>query len=321
MTTTSNGLSVVIVNYHSVDYVRRCVADFDSSWCRRLIIVDNSTAASETTALQELALGVPFIIITEPENVGFGTAANHGIDRALAEDPETPVWLLNPDTEPAPGAPSALLRRLERGSDDILSPTVITGHAGDRRIWFAGGTADRSTGNVTHANYLEPYRDDSEDGFAPTTFMCGAAPVFTPDAWKALGGFREDLFLYWEDAEISLRAQDLGLRMTIAADAVVWHAVGGTGEGSGQSRNFYYYSARNRVSIMVERHGLRVLLRPRSLVQLLKFSLRPVRRETHEPLIKMLLTVRGYGTGIRLGRLHTNGPARRDGTPDRETLA
>ncbi len=138
MTTTSDGLSVVIVNYHSVDYVRRCVADFDSSWCRRLIIVDNSTDASEITALRELALRVPFTIITEPENVGFGTAANHGIDRALADNPATPVWLLNPDTEPAPGAPSALLRRLELGSDDVLSPTVITGHAGDRRIWFAG---------------------------------------------------------------------------------------------------------------------------------------------------------------------------------------
>ncbi len=160
---------------------------------------------------------------------------------------------------------------------------------------------------MTHTNYLEPYQDAEADVSAPTTFMCGAAPVFTPDAWRALGGFREDLFLYWEDAELSLRAQDLGLRMTIAADAVVWHAVGGTGEGSGQSKNFYYYSARNRLKIMFGRGQGRRLLTPYGLMSLAKFALRPLRREKQDRLAKCALVVRGYVEGYRASR--------RDGPP------
>lgn len=295
-------LSVVIVNYHSVSFVRRCIESIEPSWCERLVIVDNSTDPHEADQIRRLHIPVPFHLIVEERNVGFGTAANHGIDQAFADSSGTPVWLLNPDTEPAPDAAAALLRRVATSEDDILSPAIITGPESDRRVWFTGGTADSQTGDVIHDDYLTPYQPlNSEARIATSTsFMCGAAAVFTPRAWMLLGGFREDLFLYWEDVELSLRAQDLELRMTIVRDAVVWHAVGGTADEAGQSKNFYYYSARNRLIVMLERGRGRAMLRPQILVNLAKLPLRAVRRESSAPFTKASMALWGYLAGITL---------------------
>lgn len=303
-------LSVVIVNYHSSDFVRRSTAAVDPTWCERVVLVDNSNDPVEAERLASIRLPVPTKIIIEPSNVGFGVGANHGIDFALGAAPNSSVWLLNPDTEPAAGAPESLVRRLSLGLDDIVSPLVLTGDSGDsgdERIWFAGGVADGRTGNVAHDDYLKPYDPTTIDEARPTTFMCGAAPVFTPEAWRRLRGFRDDLFLYWEDVELSLRAQDLGLRMTVIRDASVWHAVGGTSDETGQSRNFYYYSARNRVRVMIDRGSGLELLRPRGLKELAKFALRPLRCERSQRLRKTCLALTGYVVGAlstRLSRDH-----------------
>lgn len=299
-------LSLVIVNFHSSDFVRRSTATVDPEWCELVVLVDNSDDPAEAQRLAGIKLPVPTKVIVEPSNLGFGVGANHGIDFALGSNPDSPVWLLNPDTEPSEEAPKALLRRLALGIDDIVSPLVLTGEDGVERIWFSGGVVDQRTGNVAHDDYLDSYDPATVPDARPTSFMCGAAPVFTPGAWRRLRGFRDDLFLYWEDAELSLRAQDLGLCMTVIGDASVWHAVGGTSDEVGQSRNFYYYSARNRVRVMIERGNGSELLRPRGLIELTKFALRPFRRERSERPRKTILAVAGYFVGVTSARSRSN---------------
>jgi N-acetylglucosaminyl-diphospho-decaprenol L-rhamnosyltransferase len=295
-------LGLVVVNYNSSAYVERLVTSVSSSWCSRVVIVDNSDDEAEVARLTTLELEVPIEVIVETHNLGFGGAANHGIDAAFRSNPSDPVWLLNPDTSFALDTPEALIRRLELGLDDIVTPAVVTGTDDDLRIWFAGGSADRSTGNVIHDDYLEPYSLDDLPTARSTTFMCGAAPIFTASAWATLHGFRDDLFLYWEDAELSLRAQDAGLRMTVLNQgSPVWHAVGGTAEGTGQSDAFYFYSARNRFMVMTERQGVSWILRPKVWLELTKFALRPLRTERSSRFRKFSRALRGYIVAARIG--------------------
>ena len=293
-------LSLVIVNFHSFEYIQRCLASVDASWCSQVVLVDNSSDPLEADRLTSLVLPVTHKVIIEPDNLGFGAAANDGIRLALRDEPDHPVWLVNPDMTFPAETPIALIDRLSLGVDDILSPVIVSGEHHALQIWFAGGAVDQRTGDVVHDDYLSPYDRTEPPLTRSTSFMCGAAPVFTRDAWIQLGGFRDDLFLYWEDAELSLRAQDARLRMTVLGPAdPVWHAVGGTGQGSGQSEAFYYYSARNRVMIMRQRNGWSALARPRLLIQLIKFVLRPVRRERSQRVPKSLAALRGYFDGVR----------------------
>lgn len=299
-------LSIVVVNFHSVAYVEECLRSVDPSWCSRVIIVDNSADRDEEEKLSAILASVDKRLIIEPRNIGFGAAANDGIDLAFQLAPDSPVWLVNPDMTFERAVPEFLIERLQRGLDDILSPTVVTGPPDDLRVWFAGGSVDRETGDVVHDGYLTPYQAVSSTVVRDTSFMCGAAPVFSRASWTTLGGFRADLFLYWEDAELSLRAQDAGLRMTVVDGGTpVWHAVGATGGDVGQSEAFYYYSARNRVMIMLERHGWRRITEPKVLAQLAKFALRPLRRERTGRYGKFWAVLRGY-EAARRGRAETN---------------
>jgi GT2 family glycosyltransferase len=63
-------------------------------------------------------------------------------------------------------------------------------------------------------------------------------------AWQALGGFDEQIFLYWEDTELCWRAWLLGWRVLSDLEAYVYHARGGSGGGPGwdaeQTRNGLY---------------------------------------------------------------------------------
>lgn len=294
-------LSLVVVNYRSSDLVARCLEAVDPSWCSHVVIVDNSAEPGEAVRLEQIVLAVPRTLIVEESNLGFGTAANHGIDTAFRENRDSPVWLVNPDTTFPRQTAEALISRLELGLDDVLSPVVVTGELDDRRVWFAGGSADRETGAVVHDDYLSAYDHDAPPFARPTSFMCGAAPVFTPGAWATLGGFRDDLFLYWEDAELSLRAQDAGLRMTVIGRTAppVWHAVGGTSEGTGQSDAFYFYSARNRLMIMAERTSFFRAIRPAASWQMIKFALRPLRNERSARVHKSFQVLRGSISGLR----------------------
>ena len=62
------------------------------------------------------------------------------------------------------------------------------------------------------------------------SFVTGAAMMMHISTFELIGGFREDLFLYWEDVDLSLRAGRAGVRMELVPDARVWHAEGGSAE-------------------------------------------------------------------------------------------
>lgn len=286
-------MSVVIVNFMSAHLIERCLRGVAEDWCAGVVIVDNSADERQRRALAAMSPAVPLTIITSAANIGFGGAANIGIDRSLRDHPDDPVWLVNPDIEFEAEAARILLARIRLGLDDIVSPAIVTGPRDDLTVWFAGGVADSRTGDVRHDRYLEPYHRSSWPELSSTSFICGAAPVFTPRAWTELGGFRDDLFLYWEDVELSFRAQELGLALTIVHDALLWHAVGGSSDQNGQSDVFYFYSARNRLMIMRERRGFRALA-PVALAQMCAFFLRPIRNEREGKATKAMAVLRGY---------------------------
>ena len=89
------------------------------------------------------------------------------------------------------------------------------------------------------------------DGSEPfeADYLTGAAPMFSGAAWRALGGFDERFFMYWEDVELSIRARRKGISLWVVPTARVTHDVGGSGrgiDGVGKSVHYYYYMSRNR---------------------------------------------------------------------------
>ena len=263
---------VVIVNWRQAELtiraassIREQLGDGD-----RLVVVDNASGDGSTERLRREGLTV----VESSENRGFGAGVNLG---ALGMEEEVLV-LLNNDAVAEAGFLEALLAAL---SDP---PSAVAPAAATARILLAGrwtpaapGRPDalvsprtgrwtrlddqaaargegevlvNSTGNLVDASgngYDRDWLVPAEREHSPSEVfgLCGGACAIRREAWQALGGFREDLFMYYEDTDLSWRLRERGWRVLYVREAVARHdhaSSSGT-----ESPMFIRVNARNRI--------------------------------------------------------------------------
>ncbi|SNT40603.1 glycosyltransferase family 2 protein [Rhodococcoides kyotonense] len=281
-------IHIVIVNYFSSDYVFRLLDSIDRSSFGSICIVDNSVASHEYDALVAASAGLDAQLVSTSENLGFGPAVNLGISSIVVLHSDY-IWILNPDTLPAPGSAAKLVSSMKSQGADLGSPLVTTGIDGSD-VWFGGGEFDFARGRTQHFSGRAP-------GVFEVNFLTGAALMVSGKAWASLGGFRDDLFMYWEDADLSLRAAKEGYKLIVEPSAVVWHAVGATSSEDGRSELFYYYMQRNRIVVLAEQFGLSYCMHPRRILESVIMAGRAV-RERRRKLAKLVAAVRGHLAGV-----------------------
>jgi GT2 family glycosyltransferase len=170
-----------------------------------------------------------------------------------------------------------------------VSPVIVTGD-GDE-IWFGGGHFDLRRGRTSHWDFRPSSLVDCD-------FLTAAAVMVSVSAWRKLGGFREDLFMYWEDADLCLRARALGIRMAVDPSIPIWHAVGATTSSEGKSALYYYYMERNRMLVLCDTYGRKYLLSVGIMLETLRVLSRAI-REPVGRIRKSNAAVRGIRDGIR----------------------
>jgi N-acetylglucosaminyl-diphospho-decaprenol L-rhamnosyltransferase len=227
----------------------------------RIVVVDNASEQADRENLERVTGADDRIdIVLSEENRGFAAAANLGV-RNLAPDDEDVVVLLNPDTRVLDGALTALAGALAGGTFDVVSPVIYTDEAEQSIVWFAGGHLDLRRGESIHLGYGRTAPVEQPD--AAITFVTGAAPATTGRTWRELGGFREDLFLYWEDVDLSLRATACGKRLGVVGarpSGTRWAARGIPRVRASRSTTTCSYMQRNRIIVLRPIVGLRRLL-------------------------------------------------------------
>ncbi|MBM7241660.1 glycosyltransferase [Rhodococcus fascians] len=290
-----DSVHVVIVTFNCFEFLKRCLQSLDSELIKSIVVVDNSSSAAERgkiASLGETDSRVSVFAMTT--NLGFGAGVNRGLDilEATADDY---VWVLNPDTEVEDGCVENLVGFVGQGRADIASPVVLTGQQRDQ-IWFGGGSVDFAKFRTSHhqigqnASLIEVMEESD--------FLSGSALFAKLSTWRALNGFREDFFLYWEDADLAIRAVKMGLRLAVAPDSAIWHAVGGTSGAKGKSAIYYFHMQRNRIFLAKECMGML------SKSSIYEFPLETARicaralREDEQRLSKLKESIRGVCVGL-----------------------
>lgn len=114
-----------------------------------------------------------------------------------------------------------------------------------------------SSGNGYDRDWLVP----AEQEHSPSQVfgLCGGACAIRREAWQALGGFREDLFMYYEDTDLSWRLHERGWRVIYAREAVVHHD---HASSSGTSSSmFIQVNTRNRILVAAAHSPAPVVLK------------------------------------------------------------
>ena len=172
------------------------------------ILVDN---ASKDDALVSVEREFPAVqIIRNNENVGFSRAVNQGVERALKAQ-ITHVWLFNPDARARSGALTELISLSRHSPKTLLSPVIFNQ---DGSVWFSGGSISFWRMRAIHQNSFPEKEQD---------FLTGCALFIPREAFECIGNLDEQFFLYYEDADYSIRARKAGFKLFVARKSFVDH--------------------------------------------------------------------------------------------------
>ena len=229
-------LSILIVNWNSKDYVRKCLGSLESCVTIRhqVIVVDG---ASFDGCGEMIAKEFPSVeFVQSPENVGFGRCNNLGAARAGGEY----LLILNPDTEVTPGALEALLEVAEGGSgvglvgarllntDGSLQTSCVQAlptplnRALDSDFLRRRFPRSRLWGTYAAFSAWEP---------VPVEAVSGACMLIHRETFASVGGFCPDYFMYAEDMHLCWDVAKLGKRIVYQPASAIIHHGGGASSG------------------------------------------------------------------------------------------
>ena len=212
-------IAVAVVSHGTRDLLARCL---DSLAGEEVWVVDNASTDGSADMVRERFPAVH--LIAGQENLGYGRAANLALGRSGAS------WLVaaNADVAVRPGALRALVGAA-RGGDGVLAPRLVRPDGSTQHSIHRFPTVPLAVAHAVGApglgdRLLLDGRTDL-DRERRVDWAHGALLAVRREAWEALGGFDERLWLYAEDLDLCWRARRVGWATRYVPTAVVEHAV------------------------------------------------------------------------------------------------
>lgn len=230
---TSPRVALVVLNWNGWRDTVSCLASLRDvrSPGSQLIVVDNGSTDDSVPRLTDWIERHPpghgwrpTLLLRNEANLGFAAGNNVGFRHALAQ--EFPyVGCLNNDTLVTPDFLPRLVATLEARPDLAgVSPKIRLRDRRDR-LFYAGGAFRMWRAGACYVGYG---RTDGPGwtGVRPTGFLSGACFVARRALFDAVGLYDEAFFFSFEEVAQGWRARQLGLRLAVDLDAVVYHAEG-----------------------------------------------------------------------------------------------
>jgi N-acetylglucosaminyl-diphospho-decaprenol L-rhamnosyltransferase len=223
-------LSIIIVNWNSLDYVQECIASiYDcTQGCEfEVIVVDNASSEQGVDLLKDEWPNIT--VIKSPENLGFAGANNLGFRHSRGET----ILFLNPDTRLVGPAISIMLGRMR------VLPTV--GIVGCKLL-----NTDLSVqtsciqrfptifNQLMDIEYLRLwwpsfplwqigalFADSAEP--VEVEVVSGACMMIDRTIFEKVGKFSEEYFMFAEDVDLCYQTTRLGLKNYYVGAATVIH--------------------------------------------------------------------------------------------------
>lgn len=228
-------LSIIIVNWNSAEFLRRCLNSIFASptpFAFEVLVVDN---ASYDGSAAMIRTHFPRVIFIQSRiNLGFAAANNLAFSCCRGRN----VLFLNPDTEIVGNALAAML--------EVLNSTQNAGLVGPRLV-----NPDRSVqlgcmrafptllnqmfdAEIVRRRFARPPfcvgqpAPGNAGSLLAAEVVPGACVMVRRELFEQLGGLRESYFMYGEDVDLSYEAKRAGRQNYFLEDALVVHYGGGS---------------------------------------------------------------------------------------------
>ena len=221
-----NSLAIIVLNWNSADDTLNCVESLQQQTLRpEIIIVDNNSSDDSVERFEDHVKSqkkdAP-ILIKNSQNLGFAGGINTGLVYARKQGFEY-IGVLNPDaiadkkwcralvdelsSQPKCGIVTGILQRRDGKTLDTTGDFYTT--------WGLPGPRNRD----------EPVKNaPSKPGevFGAT----GGGAIYRAAIFDDIDMFDEDFFMYYEDVDLSFRAQLAGWKVRFTPKAIAYHKIG-----------------------------------------------------------------------------------------------
>lgn len=222
-----NRVAIVVLNWNGINDTLKCLDSLlDQTYTNKyVLIVDNGSTDNSKILLDKYRKKHQDLVdvIYNPVNYGFAGGVNAGIKRALNAGFEY-VALFNNDAV----ADKNWLKHLVKSVTSDEKSGVATGlllHKHGKTIdstgdWYSvwGMPFPRNRGDITQKAHNGGWV------FSAT----GGASLYRAKMLQDIGLFDENFFAYYEDVDISFRAQLAGWRVAYEPKAIAYHKQGAT---------------------------------------------------------------------------------------------
>lgn len=219
-------LAAIIVNYNcAMLSIATAQMLTDCSDIECIVIVDNYSTDESWSQLSNYQQD-SIVAVRAPRNGGYGYGNNLGVQYAKQKLHATHALIVNPDVRVTGAAISELCKCFNK--DDIAVASIeqiIPGHGRAVSAWnFYSFSALVCKGGVLGSLYFNRMMDKHiqyYDGIAEVN--CVAGPLLMVDIPKFLqvGGYDEDVFLYFEEDILGWKMQQSGYR-TISVNSTYY---------------------------------------------------------------------------------------------------
>ncbi|HSX07923.1 MAG TPA: glycosyltransferase family 2 protein [Candidatus Saccharimonadales bacterium] len=243
MLKTNAHITVVVPNWNGREEVGACLKSLlAQSLKAHIIVVDNGSIDGSLQYIKENFKKVE--VIEHRENKGFAGGVNAGIRKAM-EDGARYVALFNNDAI----ASKTWLEELVRALDNNDSVGIVTCKLMDANKEHLDSTGDYYTtwGLPYPRGRGEPV-SDKYDRETAVLGGSGGASLYRTALFDDIGLFDEDFFAYYEDVDVSLRAQLAGWKVRYEPKAIAYHQIGAT---SGKIKGFTTYQTMKNLPLLL----------------------------------------------------------------------
>jgi GT2 family glycosyltransferase len=209
-------ITVSIVSHRQNALVNALLGDLNRSCATRVSVLVTENVV-DSVRLSVEGLDCPVRVITNQERKGFG--ANHNAAFLLCD---TPLYcVVNPDVRVIDDPFTLLRQALRKPGAAVVGPMVRSPE---------GSAEDSARRSPTVASLLRKLFVRSQAPEYPTDrgtvevdWIAGMFMLFRSDVYRAVGGFDERYFLYYEDADICRRIRKAGLAVRYEPAVAIVH--------------------------------------------------------------------------------------------------
>lgn len=216
---------IVVLSWNGADDTIECVQSLQSQSFKdfQILVVDNGSKLNDYRKLSLLNDLSNVTLIRNEKNLGFAGGVNTGIKYAIENGFEH-VALFNNDAT----ADKEWLDNLVKGFGYNNSISAVTG-----LLLHQDGKTIDSTGDY-YSIWGMPFprsRNDETSSAPDSGYVfsgSGGATLYKTSLFKEIGLFDESFFAYYEDVDVSFRAQLAGHKIYYNKDAIAYHKQGAT---------------------------------------------------------------------------------------------